>query len=108
MGSDDKVWQRRSTEAASVAVSQVGLPRKKKGLPWSSAETQTCRFQNELEPFDVVVADRYLGIDDFVDQKVSFRTSLIQRGNRPIDPIGIITEDVEQHTRINDRHPTLV
>ena len=104
MCADEEVARHARPRAATPAVAQVGLPGEVQGLARQIAPFETGPLDNGVEGFDGVEVGGKFRVNHRVDEQRAARRPGVELSTRPIDPLPVLVEDVDQHAGVDEDH----
>lgn len=104
MSTNEEVRQHASFVSSRPAVLCKYLSGKEKSCPWYGRHFKAGRIKKRVEILDAGVANGELGVDRVIDQQWSIESRGLKLGNRPICPVWIVRNKVEQNVGIDERH----
>jgi hypothetical protein len=108
MRTNKKVGENASANATRSPISAKYFASKKQGGFWRAFESYLQFFNSRIEFGLIRHVTGHFSIDNFVDEQWPGVRPDIEMADRPMQPIRIIRQDVEQNVRIDKRHFFLV
>jgi hypothetical protein len=102
VGSDVEVGQGGSPRAAPSPIPEVTLAGEEGRFPGQRESQEVLLGKGVLELFDLLEADRDLGIDQRVDRECGALGALREGLPRPSGPFRVLGEDVEQDVAVDE------
>ena len=106
MGPDKEIRQHAGAAAAAGAIALENLAGQKQGLSRECRRLNLRNAQYRLNLFQAQKTDREFSVDDVVNHDGATDGSSFQLSLRPIRPVRIIRDEVEQDIRIDQGHLT--
>src|SRR5258708_40333924 len=104
MSADKKIRQHASANSTSTAILRKGFACEKQRSSRCRHDRNVGDPQRRFKILDSEIAGGRLRINDIVDQQWSFKRGLLQMGQRPVRPFGIVNQEVDQYVGIYQRH----
>ena len=107
MSADEKIRKRRTPCSALFTIGQKAFARKESRFPWKRVSPEKAWGQNHLNILDAMETDRDLCVNNRIDdQDMGFRI-LSQRIRRPLKPLLVFRNDIENDVTIHQDIQTL-
>jgi hypothetical protein len=72
-------------------------------LPWQRRADEELGWQRLVQILHSVVANRHLGVNDRIDDDAAAFGGIRQHGRRPVGPLVILAEKIEEHIGVDQR-----
>src|SRR6185437_7418900 len=102
MRSDIKIRKRSGALAAPPAITEETLAGEETGLPRQSLPFVGRRRQCSVQGFNGAEADRYLGVDNGIDNQGRAVGTLSQCLRRPLCPFGVIGRNIQKYIAVDE------
>src|SRR5215469_4136889 len=100
--SDVKVRKRCGPLAAPPAIAQVALAGEEAGFPRQSFSLVGGKGQGCIQGFNGAETDRYLGVDNGIDNECRTLGTLSQCARGPVGPFRVVGRDVQNNVAIDE------